>query len=169
MVLATQNPVEHHGTYPLPESQLDRFLMKIEIGYPNAVAEKEILKRFTNGHRTEVIRPVLGPDDVRYLQDESRKIHIEEKIVDYIVQLVHRTRSHADVELGISPRGSLALFRTAQSLALVEGRGFVTPDDVKRLVPPVFGHRLVIARAGGRARSDARTILQAILDETAVP
>jgi MoxR-like ATPase len=169
MVLATQNPVEHHGTYPLPESQLDRFMMKIEMGYPDASAEKEILKRYTNGNRSQTIDPVLSPNDVLILQDESRKIHIEEKVVDYMIQIVNRTRKHADIELGISPRGTVALFRSAQSVALVKGRPFVTPDDVKRLALPVFGHRLVIARSGGRARSDARTILQSILEETPVP
>jgi len=169
MVLATQNPVEHHGTYPLPESQLDRFLMKLEVGYPDALAEKEILKRFTNGNRSQTVHPVLSPNDVLYLQDESRKIHIEEKVVDYMIQIVNRTRNHPDIELGISPRGTVALFRTAQSAALVEGRTFVAPDDVKRLAFPVFCHRIVVARSGARARSDARAVLQSILDETPVP
>src|SRR6185295_9299650 len=107
MVLATQNPVEHHGTYPLPESQLDRFLMKIEVGYPNAEAEKEILKRFTNGSRNQTIQPVLTPADVLALQEESRKVHIDDKIVDYMIEAVNRTRSHPDIDLGISPRGTV--------------------------------------------------------------
>jgi len=169
MVLATQNPVEHHGTYPLPESQLDRFLMKIEMGYPDPSAEKEILKRFTNGNQNKTVDPVLGPNDVLLLQEESRTIRMDERLVDYIIQLVNRTRSHPDVELGISPRGTVALFRTAQSLAMVDGRNYVTPDDVKRLAFPVFAHRLVIVRSGARARSEARTVLQSILDETPVP
>jgi len=169
MVLATQNPVEHHGTYPLPESQLDRFLMKIEMGYPDPSAEKEILKRFTNGNHDKTVDPVLGPNDVLLLQEESRTIRMDERLVDYIIQLVNRTRTHPDVELGISPRGTVALFRTAQSLAMVDGRSYVTPDDVKRLAFPVFTHRLVIVRSGARARSDARTVLQSILDETPVP
>jgi MoxR-like ATPase len=169
MVLATQNPVEHHGTYPLPESQLDRFLMRIEMGYPNATSEKEILKRFTNGSRDKTVDPVLVPNDVLALQEESRTIHIEEKLVDYMIELVNQTRNHPDIDLGISPRGTVALFRSAQSAAMVKGRTYVTPDDVKRLVFPVFGHRLVIARSGGRARLDTRTVLQSILDETPVP
>ena len=169
MVLATQNPVEHHGTYPLPESQLDRFMMKIEMGYPDPLAEKEILKRFTNGNRDKAVDPVLGPNDVLLLQDESRQIRIDDAVVDYMIQLVNRTRTHPEVELGISPRGTVALFRAAQSVALVQGRSYVTPDDVKRLAFPVFAHRLVIIRSGARARSDARTVLQAILDETPVP
>jgi len=169
MVLATQNPAEHHGTYPLPESQLDRFLMRIEVGYPDALAEKEILKRFTNGGRSQMLEAVLSPSEVVFLQEESRKIHVDDKIVDYMIQIVHRTRNHPDIELGISPRGAVALFRTIQALALVEDRPYVLPDDVKRLAFPVFSHRLVVARTGSRARSEPHAILQAILDEISVP
>ncbi len=169
MVLATQNPVEHHGTYPLPESQLDRFLMRIEIGYPDAAAEKEILKRFSNGNSHYVVHPVLNPAEVLFLQDESRKVHIDEPVVDYMIQLVNRTRKHPEIELGISPRGTAALFRAAQALAMLEGRGFVIPDDVKKLVRPVFEHRLVMAISGARVRTEAQTVLEEIIDQTAVP
>jgi MoxR-like ATPase len=169
MVLATQNPVEHHGTYPLPESQLDRFLMRIEVGYPDAASEKEILKRYSNGNSQYTIRPVLTPADVLYLQEESRKIHVDEAIVDYMIHIVNETRKHPEIELGVSPRGTVALFRGAQSLAMAEGRGFVTPDDVKKLVHPVFEHRLVMTRAGTRAQRETRTILDEILEQTAVP
>jgi MoxR-like ATPase len=169
MVLATQNPAEHHGTYPLPESQLDRFLMRIEVGYPDMAAEKEILKRYTNGNNHHSIEPVLTPSEVLALQAASRKIRVDESIIDYMLRLVNRTRNHPDIELGISPRGSVALFRATQALALVESRNFVLPDDVKRLAGPVFGHRLAIARSGTRARTDARTLLKEILDQTAVP
>lgn len=169
MVLATQNPVEHHGTYPLPESQLDRFLMRIEVGYPDMAAEREILLRFTNGNSSHKIEPVLTPEDVVSLQQESRRITVADPLVDYMLQLVNRTRNHPDIELGISPRGSVALFRAAQALAMVESRTFVLPDDIKRLAHPVFGHRMVIARSGARSRADARTILREILDQTPVP
>jgi MoxR-like ATPase len=169
MVLATQNPAEHHGTYPLPESQLDRFLMKIEVGYPSEAAEKEILKRFTNGYYKTSIQPVLTPTDVITLQDESRKVHIDEEIVDYMLHIVGSTRKHPDIELGVSPRGTVALFRSVQALALVEGRSYAVPDDVKRLVNRVFGHRLILARTGTKARTEARVILQGILDNTPVP
>lgn len=169
MVLATQNPIEHHGTYPLPESQLDRFLMRIEVGYPDAAAEKEILKRFSNGNRHNVARAVLNPEEVLSLQEESHKIHIDDSLVDYMIQIVNRTREHQEIELGISPRGTAALFRAAQALAMVEGRGFVLPDDVKRLVHSVFEHRLVLIRSGGRARTDARTVLAEIIDQIAIP
>ena len=169
MVLATQNPIEHHGTYPLPESQLDRFLMRIEVGYPDPAAEKEILKRFANGNRHTVSRAVLEPKEVLALQDESHKVHIDEAIVDYMIEIVNHTRNHPEIELGISPRGTAALFRAAQSLAMVEGRAFVLPDDVKRLANPVFEHRLVLVRSGGRARSDAKTVLAEIIDQIPVP
>src|SRR5437867_12643709 len=134
MVLATQNPVEHHGTYPLPESQLDRFLMRIEMGYPDPAAEKEILKRFSNGNNFYTVSSVLQPAEVLFLQDESRKVHTDESIVDYMIQLVNRTREHAEIQLGISPRGTAALFRATQALALIADRTFVIPDDIKRLV-----------------------------------
>src|SRR2546422_4619243 len=169
MVVATQNPVEHHGTYPLPESQLDRFLMRIEVGYPDAAAEKEILKRFTNGHSQYTVPSVLTPDEVLFLQDESRKVHIDEAIVDYMIEIVNRTRNHPEIELGISPRGTAALFRATQALAMVEGRTFVLPDDVKRLANPVFEHRLSLIRSGGRARSDAKTVLAELIDQIPVP
>jgi MoxR-like ATPase len=169
MVLATQNPIEHHGTYPLPESQLDRFLMRIEMGYPDAAAEKEILKRFSNGNRYTVSRAVLDPHEVLALQDESHKIVIDDSIVDYMIQIVNRTRDHPEIELGISPRGTAALFRATQALAMVEGRSFVLPDDVKRLAHPVFEHRLVLIRSGGRARTEAKTVLAEIIDQTPVP
>lgn len=169
MVLATQNPVEHHGTYPLPESQLDRFLMRIEVGYPDAAAEREILKRYTNGNGHSLPRPVLTPTEVVFLQDESRKVHLSEAVVDYILHVVNRTRNHAEIELGISPRGSVALFRATQALAMIQGRSFVIPDDIKRLAQPVFGHRLVLTRTRTRARTDSRPVLKEILEEIPVP
>jgi MoxR-like ATPase len=169
MVLATQNPAEHHGTYPLPESQLDRFLMKLEVGYPDESAEKEILKRYTNGNHKTLVEPVLGPGDVIALQEESRKVHIDEEIVDYMLYIVNSTRKHPDIELGVSPRGTVALFRGVQALSLVDGRNYAIPDDVKRLVPLVFGHRIMIGRAATKARMDPQTILRAILEEAPVP
>ena len=169
MVLATQNPAEHHGTYPLPESQLDRFLMKLEVGYPDESAEKEILKRYTNGNHKTSVEPVLGPGDVIALQEESRKVHIDEEIVDYMLYIVNSTRKHPDIELGVSPRGTVALFRGVQALSLVDGRNYAIPDDVKRLVPLVFGHRIIIGRAATKARMDPQTLLRAILEEAPVP
>src|SRR5215471_2283242 len=155
MVLATQNPIEHHGTYPLPESQLDRFLMRIEIGYPAPAAEKEILKRFSNSNYQHLTDAVLAPAEVLLLQDESRKVHMDESIVDYIITIVNRTRQHPEIELGISPRGTAALFRATQARAMIDGRNFVIPDDVKQLVHPVFEHRLALLRSGSRVRSNS--------------
>jgi MoxR-like ATPase len=173
MVLATQNPIEHHGTYPLPESQLDRFLMRIEVGYPDAAAEKEILKRYSKQTQHNPTQGILSPSDVLFLQEESRRIHIEESLIDYMIQIVNRTRRHPEIELGISPRGTAALFRAAQSLALLEGRSFVIPDDVKQLVHPVFEHRLVMGRGNPRGRvraiADAKAVLSDIVAQIPIP
>src|SRR5215467_4084459 len=171
MVLATQNPIEHHGTYPLPESQLDRFLMRIEVGYPDPAAEKEILKRFSNGNRQRTTDAVLSPSEVLFLQTENRKIHIDEAILDYMIQIVNRTRENPEIELGISPRGTAALFRATQALAMIEGRGFVIPDDVKKLVHPVFEHRLVMGRSRGRSHAgiDPKTVLSEIVSQIPIP
>jgi MoxR-like ATPase len=173
MVLATQNPIEHHGTYPLPESQLDRFLMRIEVGYPDAAAEREILKRFSNSGRQRPSEPVLTPGEVLQLQDESRKIHLDEALVDYLIHIVNRTRQHPETALGISPRGTAALFRATQAFAMVDGRTFVRPDDIKKLVHPVFEHRLVMARPAGRGRGhsgvEAKSVLAEIIEQTPVP
>jgi MoxR-like ATPase len=173
MVLATQNPVEHHGTYPLPESQLDRFLMRIQIGYPEPSAEKEILKRFSTSSLQPAFASVLTPSEVLSMQDESRSIHIDESIVDYMIQIVNQTRQHPEIELGVSPRGTAALFRAVQALAMIEGRSFVLPDDVKRLLHAVFEHRLVMARSGSRRRAhavaDTRTVLSEIIARIPIP
>jgi MoxR-like ATPase len=169
MVLATQNPIEHHGTYPLPESQLDRFLMRIEVGYPSPAAEKEILKRFSNSNHQQIADTVLTPAEVLFLQDESRKIHMEESIVDYIIEIVNQTRHHAEIELGISPRGTAALFRATQAVAMLDGRSFAIPDDIKKLVHPVFEHRLAMMRTGPKSHRDAATVLQEIVEQTPVP
>jgi MoxR-like ATPase len=173
MVLATQNPIEHHGTYPLPESQLDRFLMRIKVGYPDPAAEKEILKRFSNGNYHRAAQAVVSPSEVLFLQEESRNVRIDDAIVDYMIQIVNRTREHPEVELGISPRGTAALFRGAQARAMLDGRSYVIPDDVKKLIHSVFEHRLVLGRSAARARAhgpaDARTILSEIVAQTPIP
>ena len=169
MVLATQNPIEHHGTYPLPESQLDRFLMRIEVGYPAPAAEKEILKRFSNGNHHYAAEVVLDPTEVLFLQEQSRRVRIDDAIVDYMINIVNRTRDHPEIELGISPRGTAALFRATQALAMIDGRSFVLPDDVKKLAHPIFEHRLVLARTGARVRAGAKTVLAEIIDQLPVP
>jgi MoxR-like ATPase len=171
MVMATQNPVEHHGTYPLPESQLDRFLMRIRIGYPDRQAEREILRN-TDGVHTEAARAVLSSEELLDLQHQASKIGVDETLVDYMLAIVEKTRTHESLALGVSPRGAQALFRATQALAMVEGRDFVIPDDVKRLVIPVFAHRIAInARASLAQRSAelSERILQEILTLVEVP
>ncbi len=143
MVVATQNPVEHHGTYPLPESQLDRFLMRIRIGYPGREAEREILRN-SDGLSNDMWRPVLSGEELLDLQAQVTRVSVDEALVDYMLTVVERTRAHDALSLGVSPRGAQALYRCAQALALVDGRDYVIPDDIKRLVIPVFAHRIAI-------------------------
>jgi MoxR-like ATPase len=143
LVIATQNPVEHHGTYPLPESQLDRFFMRLRIGYPDAASEREILRN-AEPVLGQVVEPVLSGEEVLQLQAWAGEIAVDESLVDYILAIVEKTRMHESLSLGVSPRGAQALFRATQALALLEGRDYAIPDDVKRLVIPVFGHRVVL-------------------------
>jgi len=143
MVIATQNPVEHHGTYPLPESQLDRFLMRLRIGYPDAASERQIVRQFDRA-LPEVLVSSLTSEDILRLQELVHSVTVEESLVEYMLAIVEKTRNHESLALGVSPRGSQALFRTVQALALVEGRDYAIPDDVKRLAVPVFAHRVVI-------------------------
>src|SRR5450631_547658 len=171
MVMATQNPVEHHGTYPLPESQLDRFLMRIRIGYPDREAEREILRN-AEGVHAERIPTVLSSEELLDLQQRAGKIGVDETLVDYMLAIVEKTRTHESLALGVSPRGAQALYRATQALAMVEGRDYAIPDDVKRLVIPVFAHRIAInARASLAQRSAelSERILQEILTLVEVP
>jgi MoxR-like ATPase len=171
MVVATQNPVEHHGTYPLPESQLDRFLMRIRIGYPDAEAEREIL-RSTEPHRADIVRPVVTGPELIQMQTLATRVAVDASIVDYMLAVVEKTRSHESLALGVSPRGAQALYRSAQALAMLEGRDYVIPDDVKRLVVPVFAHRVVVSSRvalATRGSEWADRILQEILMMVDVP
>jgi MoxR-like ATPase len=171
MVIATQNPVEHHGTYPLPESQMDRFLMRLRIGYPDAASEREILRNFEMAP-AETVRPALAGEDILRLQTAVQGVVVEESLVDYMLAIVASTRAHESLTLGVSPRGSQALFRAVQALALVEGREYAIPDDVKRLAVPVFAHRVVVntRTALAQRRSDlGDRIVEEILSLTDVP
>ncbi|HYL35090.1 MAG TPA: MoxR family ATPase [Bryobacteraceae bacterium] len=171
MVMATQNPVEHHGTYPLPESQLDRFLMRIRIGYPERGAEREIL-RSKDGVHVETVQAVLSSDELKQLQEQVSRVTVDEALVDYMLAIVDKTRQHESLALGVSPRGAQALYRATQAMALAEGREYVIPDDVKRLAIPVFAHRIAInARTSLAQRSTelAERILQEILTLVEVP
>ena len=143
--------------------------MKIEVGYLDVAAEKEILHRYTNGNGAQSQYSVLTPVDVLHLQAESRKVHIDDKIVDYMIEAVNRTRNHPEIDLGISPRGTVALFRASQALALVADRNFVVPDDVKRAIFPVFGHRLILARNSVKGKKGTTEVLEGILEDLTVP
>ncbi|MEO7142132.1 MAG: MoxR family ATPase, partial [Bryobacteraceae bacterium] len=143
MVIATQNPVEHHGTYPLPESQLDRFLMRIRIGYPDHAAERQIVRQAAPA-AADGIRSVISGDELMVLQEAAQQVAVDDALVDYMLAIVEQTRQHESLSMGVSPRGAQALYRATQALAAVEGRDYVTPDDVKRLVAPVFAHRIMV-------------------------
>jgi MoxR-like ATPase len=171
MVIATQNPVEHHGTYPLPESQLDRFLMRLRLGYPDPASEREIVRNFGGSLPAPAASGLAGEDILR-LQESVHAIAVDEALVDYMLAIVEKTRSHEALALGVSPRGSQALYRAAQALALVEGREYVIPDDVKRLATPIFAHRVVIntrATLAPRRADVAERIIEEILSRVEVP
>jgi MoxR-like ATPase len=170
MVIATQNPVEHHGTYPLPESQLDRFLMRIRIGYPDPEAEREIVRQAAPLH--DRVRPVISGEELGALQEAVAQVAVDEALVDYMLTIVGRTREHESLAMGVSPRGAQALYRATQALAAVEGRDYVTPDDVKRMVVPVFAHRVVVntrIAIAQRSAEVAEKILGEILTLVDVP
>lgn len=172
LVLATQNPIEHHGTYPLPESQLDRFLMRIRLGYPSVAAERQILRNQTLHHPIEAITPIMNAEDVLDLQEEVKRVKVDDALVDYLLDIVAATRRSELLDLGVSPRGSLALHRAAQALALSEDRDYCIADDIKRLVVPVFGHRIVISsRYSSRLRrgEEADAVLTEIVKNVPVP
>jgi MoxR-like ATPase len=171
MVIATQNPVEHHGTYPLPESQLDRFLMRLRIGYPDAASERQILRN-SNHELPHAASSGLLAEDIIHLQDLVHQITVEDALVDYMLAIVEKTRNHESLALGVSPRGSQALYHAAQALALLEGREYAIPDDVKRLAAPLFAHRVVINTRTTlvQRRADVgERIIEEILSQVEVP
>jgi len=169
MVLATQNPIEYEGTFPLPEAQLDRFLLRVRLGYPNPADEIEILNRQQLRHPIETLKSVIKVDELKEAMQEIKKVYVSEAIKRYIVELTNRTRQHADVYLGASPRGSLALFRTGQVAAALAGRDYVLPDDIKRLAVPVLAHRIIVGTAARLRELSAEKIVYEILDNTPVP
>jgi MoxR-like ATPase len=144
LVIATQNPVEHTGTYPLPESQLDRFLMKLTIGYPNSIDEKKLLRSGGAQDALDHLTPVLDESEIRALQAQVPNVHVSEPLVEYLMSIVYATRNHPEVALGVSTRGALTWFKACQAFAMVHGRDFVIPEDVKRLAGPVLSHRILL-------------------------
>jgi MoxR-like ATPase len=172
MVLATQNPIEHHGTYPLPESQLDRFMLRLRIGYPGGADEKLILRDREHAEPLDEMEPVLSAAEILELQDAVSEVTVDDAIVDYLMRIVAATRSSEMLDLGASPRGSLSLFRAAQALALTEERSYCLPDDIKRLVVPVFAHRLTVSSRYSSAMKrseEAEAVLLEIMKTISVP
>lgn len=169
-VLATQNPFEFEGTYPLPENQLDRFMVCIEIGYPTADVEKNVLINHRDGEPGDKLQPVINTEQLARLQSSVRKVKVEDSLNDYILAIVQTTRTHEQLHLGVSTRGAITLYRAVQGLALIEGRTYAIPDDVKRLVLPVLAHRIVVKGTLHEGRRDqAKTVLKQILNKTPVP
>ena len=171
LVIATQNPVEHVGTYPLPESQLDRFLMKLTIGYPNAADEKQLLRAGGAQEALEHLQPVIEEQELRELQEQVSTIHVNEALVEYLMTIIATTRTHAEIALGVSTRGALTFFKACQALAMVNGREFVIPEDIKRLSVPVLSHRILMKdrrMLRGDFSPEARFI-QKIVGEIPVP
>jgi len=172
IVIATQNPSEHHGTFPLPESQLDRFLLRLNIGYPTPSEEREILLDRVERDPLNRVSAVMTANELVELQRNVGQVRVDDALVDYLLKIVEATRKHESLELGVSPRGSLALFRAAQANAVIEGRSFCIPDDIKHLAIPCFAHRILVGTriAAGTARiREAERILMSILDSIEVP
>jgi MoxR-like ATPase len=169
LVIATQNPYEFEGTYPLPESQLDRFLLRLRIGYPDRAAERSILTQHRGGEPVDTLQPVLSPADVVALQAHTRSVRVEAPVGEYILSLAEGSRNHPDIRLGASTRASLSLYRAAQALAVIDGRDYATPDDVKALAEPVLAHRLMTRAWDQGGRDDAGPAVRDLIGRTKVP
>jgi MoxR-like ATPase len=172
MVVATQNPIEHHGTYPLPESQLDRFMLRLRIGYPDVIDEKQILRDRELNDPLEQLTPVMSASEVVTLQRHTAEVTVDEALVEYLMRIVAATRDSEMLDLGVSPRGTLNLFRAAQALALTEERSYCIPDDIKRLVLPVFAHRILVSSrfsSSLRRSEEAEAVLKEIMKTVSVP
>jgi MoxR-like ATPase len=172
LVIATQNPVEHHGTYPLPESQLDRFLMRVRMGYPDGDAERDILRSEAGAAQLENLQPILTAADVLEMQEAVKQVHVDESLVSYTLAIVKKTRESEHFSLGVSPRGSQMLYRAAQATAFLDGRNFCTPEDFKPLVIPVFAHRVVVNALYSsilKKSEQAEQVMREILESVPVP
>ena len=169
LVVATQNPVDHEGTFPLPEAQLDRFLMRFSLGYPTLDEELKMLEMLQHSHPIDSLEPVVGVEELVECQRATREIYVDDKVRRYLMQIVHDTRQHDDVSLGGSPRASLALFRTSQAMAALRGRSYVLPDDVKRVAGAVLTHRIILRPESRLRKVTAGAVVDDILAEIAVP
>jgi MoxR-like ATPase len=169
LVLATQNPIEYEGTFPLPEAQLDRFLLRLRVGYPALPDERQVLRNLQHDHPIATVTPVAGSEELLAAARAVTDIYIDDSVVDYLLTIVHATRDHRDIALGASPRGSLGLFRAAQARAAIHGRDYVLPDDVKALAPTVLAHRLLVRPESALRGRTADQIIAAILDTVDPP
>ena len=169
LVMATQNPIDHEGTFPLPEAQLDRFLMRFSLGYPGMEDELKMLAMLQKGHPLDDLQPVVTPEELVACQNAVREVHVDDKVRRYLMQIVHDTRNCDDLSLGGSPRASIALFRTSQALAAAAGRNFVQPDDVKRVAGPVLTHRMILRPESRLRKVTPESVVQEIVEEVPVP
>jgi len=169
LVLATQNPVEYIGTYPLPEAQMDRFLLRMKLGYPSLTAERELLARYAYEDPRASLQSVLTAEDILFLQEEARQVYVHPSICNYILNIVTLTREHALLNLGVSPRGSLALLKAAQGHAYLFGRDYVLPDDVQAMAEPVLAHRLILKPEAGLQDMTAERLIRNFVNQVKVP
>jgi MoxR-like ATPase len=169
MLLATQNPIDFEGTYVLPEAQLDRFMLKFKLGYPEEDVEKQMLKSQKSGHPLDSLKAVTNIEQIRILQAAANNVHLSDAVSDYIVQIVRRTREHPDVFLGASPRATLALANAAKAYAFIEQREYVLPDDIKHLAPYVLGHRMILNSEARMSGASLMTVLQSVFQQVKVP
>ncbi|HPM79883.1 MAG TPA: MoxR family ATPase [Candidatus Anammoximicrobium sp.] len=169
LVIATQNPIDHEGTFPLPEAQLDRFLMRFSLGYPSMDEELKMLAMLQHGHPLDRLQSVVSAEELIACQQAVREIEVHDKVRQYLMQIIHDTRENEDLALGASPRASIALFRTCQAMAAIRGRKFVQPDDVKRVAGPVLTHRLILRPESRLRKVTAEHILSELIAEIAVP
>jgi MoxR-like ATPase len=169
LVIATQNPIDHEGTFPLPEAQLDRFLMRFSLGYPTMEEEIRMLEMLEHGHPLDKLQPVVSANELIECQLAVRQVHVDAKVRAYVAQIVHATRGHDDLSLGASPRASLALFRTSQAMAALRGRNFVQPDDVKRVAGAVLTHRVILKPESRLRKITAAKVVDEVVAEVAVP
>lgn len=169
LVMATQNPIEYEGTFPLPEAQLDRFLLKINMGYPSFEEEVDVLKKVGEEHPIETLEPVLTVEDMVHFQKQARQVHVDDSIKRYIVELTQATREHRQIYLGASPRGSIALLHASQSLAFIRGRDYVVPDDVKELAPFTLPHRMILKSESRLSGSTITSVLNEVIQKVNVP
>ena len=169
LVIATQNPIEHEGTFPLPEAQLDRFLMRLSIGYPSFTDENELLERLRLSHPLDDLKQVANADELVAAQDAVREVFVHEKVRQYLVRIVHATRRNEDLALGASPRASLALYRASQALAAMEGREFVIPDDVKYVAEPILCHRMIVSSEARLRGKTAEEVVASVISSIPAP